>query len=66
MGEKRTKRQKTPAGIYTKHGVKTLPKKEITINGNNAYVSKCIHIILEEKNQEKNIKYVTGVTEHVT
>ena len=62
VGEKRTKRQKTPAGIYTKQSVKTLPKKEIeqiwkyniilgnlpkkeiTIKGNNSYVSICIYI----------------------
>ena len=30
-----------------------LSKKKITIKGNNAYVSKCIHMILEKKNQEK-------------
>ena len=33
-----------------------LPKKEITIKGNNAYVSRYIYMILEEKNQEKKIK----------
>ena len=43
-----------------------LPKKEITINGNNAYISKCIHMILKEKNQETKIKHVTGMTEYVT
>ena len=43
-----------------------LSKEETTIKGNNAYVSICIHIILEEKNQEKKIKDVTGVTEYVT
>ena len=39
---------------------------EITIKGNNAYVSICIHMILEEKIQEKKIKDVTGVIEYMT
>ena len=43
-----------------------LPKNEITIEGNNADISKYIHRILEEKNLEKKIKDVTDVTEHVT
>ena len=67
---KRTKRQKTlPAGIYTKQGVKTLPKKEIeqiweyniiwgnlpkkkiTIKGNNAY---CKQVYTYDSEREKS------------